>query len=123
MIGSGTAAGLAAELAELTKGGERRPGVALMGLGLYSRGELAPAFEHTKLCRFAGVITGSREKGLKWSQHHGFPEKNIWTYESMHEIAGNPNIDIVYVVTPNGLHAEHTVKAAQAGKHVICEGA
>ena len=121
MIGSGTAAGLAAELAELTKGGERRPGVALMGLGLYSRGELAPAFEHTKLCRFAGVITGSREKGLKWSQHHGFPEKNIWTYESMHEIAGNPDIDIVYVVTPNGLHAEHTVKAAQAGKHVICE--
>jgi len=36
-------------------------------------------------------------------------------------MAGNPDIDIVYVVTPNGLHAEHVAKAAAAGKHVICE--
>ncbi len=121
VLGSSGAGGLAAEVAELTKGGERRPGVVLMGLGLYSRGELAPAFEHTKLCRLAGVITGDRDKGLKWSRYLGFPERNIWSYESMHEIAGNPEVDIVYVVTPNGLHAEHTVKAALAGKHVICE--
>ena len=120
-IGSGAAGGLAAELAEATKGGERKLGVALMGLGLYSRGELAPAFKHSKLCRFAGVITGSRAKGVKWSHQHGFPERNIWSYDSLHEIAGNPDIDIVYVVTPNGLHAEHTVAAARAGKHVICE--
>jgi glucose-fructose oxidoreductase len=120
-LGTGTVGSLAAEVAEATRGGERKLGVALMGLGLYSRGELGPALTKTKLCRFAGAITGSREKGAAWSRQYGFPEKNIWNYETVQEIAGNPEIDIVYVVTPNGLHPEHAIKAAQAGKHVICE--
>jgi glucose-fructose oxidoreductase len=120
-LGGGAAAGLAAEIAEATQGGKRKLGVALMGLGLYSRGELGPALRKTKLCRFAGVVTGSREKGARWSRQYGFPEKNIWNYDSIAEIAGNPDIDIIYVVTPNGLHAEHVIRAAQAGKHVICE--
>ncbi len=121
VLGSGAAGSVAAAIAEATKGGERRPGVALMGLGLYSRGQLGPAFLNTKVCRFAGVVTGSRPKGASWSRQYGFPEKNIWSYEAIHEMAGNPDIDIVYVVTPNGLHAEHAIKAAEAGKHVICE--
>jgi glucose-fructose oxidoreductase len=120
-LGSGAAGSLAAELAEATKGGERKVGVALMGLGLYSRGELGPALRKTKLCRFAGAITRSREKGLSWSRQYGFPEKNVWKYDAVHEIAGNPDIDIVYVVTPNGLHARDAIRVAEAGKHVICE--
>jgi glucose-fructose oxidoreductase len=121
LLGSGTAGSLAAELAEATKGGERKLGVALMGLGLYSRGELGPGLRKTKLCRFAGVITRSHEKGRSWSRQYGFPEKNVWKYDSVHEIAGNPDIDIVYVVTPNGLHARDVIRVAEAGKHVICE--
>jgi glucose-fructose oxidoreductase len=117
----GGAAGLAAEVAEATSGGERKLGVALMGLGLYARGELGPALRRTRLCRFAGVVTGSREKGVSWSRKYGFPERNIWNYDSIHELAGNPDIDAVYVVTPNGLHAEHAIRVAEAGKHVICE--
>jgi glucose-fructose oxidoreductase len=120
-IGTGAAGSMAAEVAEATRGGERRPGIALMGLGLYSRGELGPALLKTKVCRFAGVITGSRDKGLAWSRQYGFPEGNVWNYDSIHEIAGNSDIDIIYVVTPNGLHPEYVIKAAQAGKHVICE--
>ena len=64
---------IAGEVAEATKGGERKPGIVLMGLGLYSRGELGPALRQTKVCRLAGVITGSREKGLEWSRDYGFP--------------------------------------------------
>jgi glucose-fructose oxidoreductase len=120
-LGAGAAGAAAAELDEATKGGERKLGVALMGLGLYSRGELGPALLQTKACRLAGVITGSRDKGAAWSRQYGFPERNIWNYDAIREIAGNPDIDIVYVVTPNGLHAEHTIRVAEAGKHVICE--
>jgi glucose-fructose oxidoreductase len=109
------------EIAELTKGGERPLGVVLMGLGRYARGELAPAFQHTRFCRFAGVITGSREKGAAWSREFGFPEQNIWGYDQVQDLAGHPDVDIVYVVTPNGLHSEHTMAAARAGKHVLCE--
>jgi glucose-fructose oxidoreductase len=108
-------------LAELTKGGERKLGVALMGLGKYSRGELAPAFPHTRHCRFAGVITGDPAKGAAWSREFGFPERNVWGYDQVGQLAGNPDVDIIYVVSPNGLHAEHTVAAARAGKHVLCE--
>jgi glucose-fructose oxidoreductase len=121
LLGVGATGGLAAELDETFKGGERKLGVALMGLGLYSRGELGPALLKTERCRFAGVVTGSHAKGVAWSQQYGFPEKNIWNYSTIDEIAGNADVDIVYVVTPNGLHAEHVIKVAQAGKHVICE--
>jgi glucose-fructose oxidoreductase len=121
ILPSGAAGALAAELDEATKGGERKLGVALMGLGLYSRGQLGPGLLKTKRCRLAGVVTGSSAKGAEWSREYGFPEGNIWSYDNIHEMAGNPDIDIVYVVTPNGLHAEHTIRAAEAGKHVICE--
>ncbi|HEY1765108.1 MAG TPA: Gfo/Idh/MocA family oxidoreductase [Opitutaceae bacterium] len=120
-VGSGAAATLAAELDEKTKGGERKLGVALMGLGLYAGGQLGPGLKKTKLCRLAGVVTGDPAKGRHWSRKHGFSEANIWNYDTIHEMAGHPDIDIIYVVTPNTLHAEHTIKSAQAGKHVICE--
>jgi len=120
-LGAGAAGALAAELEEATRGGERKLGVALMGLGMYAGGQLGPALRLTKLCRLAGVVTGSRAKGAQWSRRYGFPERNVWDYDDMGGMAGNPDIDIVYVVTPNGLHAEHALMAAAAGKHVICE--
>ena len=99
----------------------RKLGLALCGLGQYSRGQLGPALKLTGHVRLAGVITGSREKGVQWAKDHGFPEKNIYHYDTMQQMADNPDIDIVYVVTPNALHAPHTIAAAKAGKHVICE--
>ncbi len=92
-----------------------------MGLGSYSTGQLGPALKLTEHCRLMGVVTGSREKGLKWAQNYGFSEKNIYSYDTMYQLADNPDIDVVYVVTPNSMHAKHTVAAAKAGKHVICE--
>jgi glucose-fructose oxidoreductase len=120
VAGAGVLPGMAA-LEEATRGGERRLGVVLVGLGLYCRGQLGPALRRTKLCRLAGVVTGSREKGRAWGREYGFPESNVWNYDEMAHIAGRPDVDIIYVVTPNGLHAEHVIKAAAAGKHVICE--
>src|SRR5450432_538106 len=86
--------------------GQRGPtpkklGVALVGLGGYATGQLGPALKITENCRLAGVVTGSREKGRRWAQEFGFPEKNVFSYDTMAQIADVPDIDIVYVVTPN----------------------
>jgi glucose-fructose oxidoreductase len=99
----------------------RKLGIALCGLGNYSRGQLGPALKLTQHCQLTGVITGSKEMGSQWAREYGFPEKNIYHYDTMPQLADNPDIDIVYVVTPNALHAPHTIAAAKAGKHVICE--
>jgi glucose-fructose oxidoreductase len=118
--------GAAAWLALGGRGGAAEPparklGVALVGLGYYSQYELGPALRQTQFCRLAGVVTGSAAKGRHWAGDYGFPEKNIYHYRNMARLADNPDIDIVYVVTPNALHAEHAMAAARAGKHVISE--
>jgi glucose-fructose oxidoreductase len=99
----------------------RKLGVALCGLGNYARGQLGPALKLTENCELRGVITGSPEKGEAWSKEYGFSAKNIYHYDTMARLAENLDIDIVYVVTPNALHAQHVIAAAGAKKHVICE--
>jgi predicted dehydrogenase len=100
---------------------ERKLGVALVGLGKYSTGQLAPALQQTKLCRLVGIATGSPAKAAKWKEQYQLADKDIYNYKTFDRIIDNPDIDIVYVVTPNALHAEFAVRAAQAGKHVMCE--
>ena len=99
----------------------RQLGVALVGLGSLSANQIAPALRKTRYCRLAGVVTGTPEKGARWKAQHGLPDRSVYSYATMERMAENPDIDIVYVVTPNALHAEHTIKAARAGKHVLCE--
>ncbi len=97
-------------------------GVALLGLGGFSGASIAPELPGAKNVYLAGVITGNPEtKGKTYARRYGFPEKNIYGYDQIARLADNPDIDIVHVVTPNGLHAEHTIAALKAGKHVMCE--
>lgn len=96
-------------------------GIALVGLGNYATNALAPAFASTQNCHLAGIVTGTPSKAEKWKKDFNIPEKNIYNYETFGQIADNEDIDIVYIVLPNALHAEYTIKAAEAGKHVICE--
>ena len=96
-------------------------GIALVGLGKYSSGQLAPALKETKHCYLAGVVTGTPEKATKWKKKYDIPEKNIYNYSNFDQVKSNPDIHIIYVVLPNSMHREFVVRAAQAGKHVICE--
>ena len=99
----------------------RKLGVALVGLGNYSTGQLAPALQQTRFCQLAGVVTGSPAKAVQWQKQYGIAARNCYDYQTFDRVIDNPAIDIVYVVLPNALHAEYVVRAAQAGKHVICE--
>ena len=100
---------------------EKKLGIALVGLGNYSTNKLAPAFQETEHCYLAGIVTGTPEKARKWSEQYKIPAQNIYNYENYDSIKDNPDIDIVYIVLPNGMHAEYAIRGAEAGKHVICE--
>ena len=119
-LGAGLLAGPALANCEALRAG-RKLGVALVGLGGYSRGQLAPALQKTQLCELRGIVTGSPTKVPEWKSKYGILDKNVYNYQNFDQIANNPAIDIVYVVLPNVLHAEYVVRAAKAGKHVICE--
>lgn len=99
----------------------KKLGIALLGLGGYATHQLAPAFRDTRHCRLAGAITGTPAKATHWHKKFKLPETSLYSYETMDRIADNPEIDIVYVVTPPGTHREFVERAAKAGKHVICE--
>lgn len=96
-------------------------GVALVGLGSYSRGLLAPGLQQTEHCELRGIVTGTPSKIPVWQDRYGIPDKNVYNYKTMHELANNDDIDIIYVVTPPSLHAEYSIIGAEAGKHVWCE--
>nr|WKN39996.1 Gfo/Idh/MocA family oxidoreductase [Tunicatimonas sp. TK19036] len=100
---------------------KKKLGIALVGLGRYSSGQLAPALQETQYCYLSGIVTGTPEKEDKWVKKYDIPEKNVYNYDNFDSIADNPDIDIIYVVLPNSMHAEYTIRAAKAGKHVISE--
>jgi predicted dehydrogenase len=103
------------------KDAQKKLGIALVGLGSYSTYQLAPALQETKHCYLAGIVTGTPSKEKVWADQYHIPTKNIYNYQNFDRIVDNKDIDIVYVVLPIGLHKEFTIRAAQAGKHVICE--
>ncbi|MCI9845802.1 Gfo/Idh/MocA family protein [Flavobacterium pectinovorum] len=93
---------------------------ALCGLGNYAS-MLAEGIQVSEYCHLAGIVTGTPAKAEQWKKKYNIPEKNIYNYENFDKIIKNKDIDLVYVVTPNGLHKEFTIRAAKAGKHVITE--
>jgi glucose-fructose oxidoreductase len=99
----------------------RKIGVALLGLGGYSNGLLAPALQTTHFCKLSGLITGTPSKLPSWQARYGIPDTHVYTYDEMDKLANNPDIDVVYVVTPTSTHLKFAKAAADAGKHVWCE--
>lgn len=99
----------------------KKLGIALVGLGSYAKNQLAVALEKTRNCYLAGIVTGTPAKAEEWKKKYKIPDKNIYNYQTFDQIADNKDIDIVYVVLPNSMHHEYVLRAAKAGKHVICE--
>lgn len=94
--------------------------VALMGLGGYAT-RVAEAMQACKKAKITGLISGSPDKLKSWQEKHNVPAKNCYNYENFDAIKNNPEIDAVYILTPNALHHPQTLRVVAAGKHVICE--
>lgn len=94
--------------------------VAIMGLGSYGE-RVAEAMRGCKKAKLVGVISGTPSKIKTWQSRYGIPGKNCYNYENFDAIKSNPDIDAVYVITPNGLHHDEVIRVAKTGKHAICE--
>src|SRR5690242_14763304 len=91
---------------------QKKLGIALVGLGSYAGGQLAPALQETKHCYLAGIVTGTPSKIPTWKEQYNIPDNNIYNYQTFDSIKDNKDIDIVYVVLPNSMHAEYVIRAA-----------
>lgn len=94
--------------------------VAILGLGSYGE-RVAEAMKDCQRAKLVGVVSGTPAKIKTWQGKYGIPEKNCYNYETLDQIKNNPDIDAVYIITPNGLHKDFCLRVAKAGKHVICE--
>jgi len=98
-----------------------RVGFAVMGLGRLSLEQILPALGMTKKARLAALISGTPAKAAQVAAQYGVPSSAVYDYDGLERIRDNPDIKVVYVVVPNGLHKDYTLRTAQAGKHVLCE--
>jgi glucose-fructose oxidoreductase len=111
----------AARGAPTVQRGRDSVGVAVVGLGKLSQEQILPALKRTKGVHLAALVSGVPAKAKKWAADFGLPDSAIYDYGNFDTIARDPKIQIVYIVLPNSMHADFTVRAFKAGKHVLCE--
>ncbi|MDX2094070.1 MAG: Gfo/Idh/MocA family oxidoreductase [Kofleriaceae bacterium] len=107
-----------AKLPEVVK---RKLGLAIVGLGKLALEEVLPAFGEAKYVLPVALVSGHPDKARRVAQTFGVPSNAIYDYAGFDKIASNPAIDAVYIILPNSMHAEYTIRALRGGKHVLCE--
>ena len=96
-----------------------RIGFAVVGLGRISEIAVLPAFRHSRKTRVVALVSGDEAKARRMARKFAVPD--YYTYDDYVLALNNPGVDAVFIATTNGTHAEFSVRAAQSGKHVLCE--
>jgi predicted dehydrogenase len=99
----------------------KKLGWAIVGLGNLSINEILPAFAKCEKSKVTAFVSGHPDKANKLAERYAVNPKNIYNYQNYDTIKDNLEVDIIYVVLPNSMHAEYTVRGFQAGKHVLTE--
>ncbi len=101
-----------------TQNGKGNLRYAAVALGWIVQEDVLPAFSNTENSELAALISGDETKREELGKKYHVP---AYTYEQYEECLKKENIDAVYIGSPNHLHLEHTVRAAKAGVHILCE--
>jgi predicted dehydrogenase len=99
----------------------KKLGWAIVGLGNLSINQILPAFSKCEKSKVVAFVSGHPDKANKLAARYGVNPKNIYDYRNYDTIRDNPEVDVIYIVLPNGMHAEYTVRGHEAGKHVLTE--
>jgi predicted dehydrogenase len=100
---------------------EQQVGWAIVGLGKLTLEQILPAFGVCKSSYPAALVSGHPEKARQVAGTYGIDTQAIYGYEDFERIKDNGRIDVVYIVLPNSMHPEHTIRALQSGNHVLCD--
>jgi len=96
-------------------------GYCIVGLGRISMGHFMPGCLDSKKSRVVALVSGHRDKAEKEAAKYKVAAGSLYSYDDFDKIADNKEIDAVYIALPNSMHAEYAIRAAKAGKHVLCE--
>jgi len=95
----------------------RRLGWGVIGIGNIVQGTIAPALVAEPGCELVAATSRDQGRAEKFATAFGAR----YAYSDYHQMLSNPEVEAVFVATPNALHAENVIAAARAGKHVLCD--
>jgi predicted dehydrogenase len=99
----------------------KKCGWAIVGLGNLAIHQILPAFCGCEKSKVVALVSGHPDKAAKLAARYGVNPKAIYNYQNYDTLRDNPEVDIIYIVLPNSMHAEYTIRGVQAGKHVLSE--
>ncbi len=100
---------------------DARVGYAVVGLGHLSLENILPAFGRCRKSKLVALVSGNPQKLQKVAQQYGVKPQNCYSYDTYDQLKDNPEVQVIYIVLPNAMHAEYTVRGARAGKHILTE--
>jgi predicted dehydrogenase len=98
--------------------GSKKLRFAVVGAGWFGQTAVLPAFANTKRAVLAAIVSGDAEKRAALAKEYKVP---AYSYEQYDEVLGGGRVDAVFIVLPNSMHREYTVRAAGHKIHVLCE--
>ena len=98
---------------------QKKVGFAVIGLGSIAQSSVLPSFSRSKKARLVALVSRDKKKAARLAR--AFKSPACYGQDEYAACLANPDVEAVYVATPQGEHARFAIEAAQAGKHVLCE--
>ena len=92
-------------------------GWGIISTGLHPENKIAPAINNTPGAQLVSVYSRDKEQGQSFAEKHGA----LAAYDSLDELLQDNRVDGVFLCSPNSMHAQHGIRAANSGKHVLSE--
>jgi predicted dehydrogenase len=99
----------------------RKVGWAIVGLGKLALEQVMPAFREARLSEPVALVSGHPDKARQVARVYGIDPQNVYDYQNFDRLKENNRVEVVYIILPNSMHAEYTIRGLRAGKHVLCE--